>query len=203
MSQKKKHQHSTAKPDEPTVVTENQAAAADEVAAAVELEALKAALAEQQDKALRAQAEMENLRKRAEAELATSRKYAIERFATELLAVKDSLELAQSTEMAADDPATIDKMREGLALTLKQLESVFEKFALQVIDPQGEKFDPERHQAMSMLESDEVAPNHVINVIQKGYQLHDRLVRPALVVVAKVANSNNGQPAGEIPPKNA
>ncbi len=178
-------------------------------AAEVELEEMMEALTAAQDEAaenrdhyLRAKAEMENLRKRTDTERANVQKYAIERFVTELLAVKDSLELAQSVDLGDENQDAAEKMQEGLSLTLKQLESVFEKFSLETIDPQGEKFDPERHQAMSMLESMDIAPNHIINVIQKGYLLKDRVIRPALVVVAKAASTAAGQakPEGDESP---
>lgn len=152
-----------------------------------ELEKTRAEAAENLDRFLRAKAEVENLRKRAESELAAARKYAIERFAAEIVAVRDSLDLARLVELPADSNSAVQKMHEGLDLTLKLLDNIFQKFGLTLIDPQGQKFDPERHQAISMVDSLEVPPNHVINVVQKGFLLHDRLLRPAMVVVARVA----------------
>ena len=127
---------------------------------------------------LRAKAETENARKRAQTDIGNAHKFAIESLATELLPVKDSLEAALATETA-----TIEALRNGVELTLKQLNSVFDKSHLKEINPIGEKFDPHRHQAISMLPSDK-EPNTVINVLQKGYLLHERVVRPALVTVA-------------------
>src|SRR5256885_2692290 len=127
----------------------------------------------------RAKAEAENIRKRSAIELANAYKYAIEAVAADLLPVKDSLEAALAAESAA-----LETLRSGVELTLKQLNAVFAKAALKEINPTGEKFDPHRHQAISMLPS-EKEPNAVINVLQKGYSLHDRVIRPALVTVAK------------------
>lgn len=138
---------------------------------------------EHHDAWLRAKADADNMRKRAEAEVASARKFAIEGFSSELLAVKDSLEAALKVETA-----DIVSIQSGVELTLKQLASVFEKFNLSEIDPAGEKFDPHKHHAMSMVESD-AAPNTVISVLQKGYLLHDRVLRPALVMVAKAKES--------------
>src|SRR4051812_36094377 len=132
-----------------------------------------------QDAFLRARAETENVRKRSQTEVANAHKFAVENFAGELLAVKDSLEAA-----LASDNATTESMRAGVELTLRQLKSAFEKFNLKDIDPAGEKFDPHRHQAISMVDSD-AEPNTVVQVLQKGYLLHDRVLRPALVTVAK------------------
>jgi molecular chaperone GrpE len=137
-----------------------------------------------------ASAEAENIRKRAQNEIAQARKFAIEKFAAELLSVRDSLELASATEINSDDADAVEKMREGLELTLKQLDSVFEKFEISAIDPKGEKFNPDHHQAMAMVETGDVEPNHVVEVMQKGYLLKDRLLRPAMVIVAKAAASD-------------
>ncbi|GMR03886.1 MAG: hypothetical protein BMS9Abin22_397 [Gammaproteobacteria bacterium] len=151
----------------------------------VEIEVARAEAAENLDKFLRAKAETENVRRRAETEVANARKYGVERFAAELLAVKDSLELARAMELKEDDTAAVQKMHEGLDLTLKLMDDVFRKFGLTAVDPKGEKFDPERHQAISVVESDLVAPNHVVTVVQKGYLLHERVLRPAMVTVSK------------------
>jgi len=126
-----------------------------------------------------AKAEGENIRRRAMDDVDKARKYALEKFSGELLAVKDSLEAALSVENA-----TLESYRNGVELTLKQLASVFEKFNLAEINPVGEKFDPNRHQAISAIESD-AEPNTVVNVLQKGYLLNERVLRPALVMVAK------------------
>ena len=128
---------------------------------------------------MRAKAETENVRKRAQADVAAAHKYAVENFATELLAVKDSLEAALATDSAA-----VENLRSGVELTLKQLNAAFDKFKLAEENPVAQKFDPHRHQAISMVES-EAEVNTVVNVLQKGYKLNDRVIRPALVTVAK------------------
>lgn len=133
---------------------------------------------ENHDLWLRAKAESDNFRKRSQTEIANAHKFAVENFATELLAVKDSLEAALASE------SSFDSLRSGVELTLRQLNSVFEKFFVKEINPLGEKFDPHRHQALSTVESD-AEPNTVVQVLQKGYLLHDRVIRPALVIVAK------------------
>jgi molecular chaperone GrpE len=135
--------------------------------------------AEHHDAWLRAKAEAENIRKRAQEDIAKAHKYGIERLASELLAVKDSLEAALAAENA-----TFEALRSGVELTLRQLEAVFGRHAIREINPVGQKFDPHSHQAISMLPSDK-EPNTVINVLQKGYALNDRVIRPALVTVAK------------------
>ncbi len=141
----------------------------------------KAELAAQEhhDAWLRAKAEADNIRKRAQVEIANAHKFSVENFASELLAVKDSLEAA----LAADN-AAVESLKSGVELTLKQLKSVFDKFSLTEINPAGEKFDPHQHQAISTVESD-TEPNTVVQVLQKGYLLHERVIRPALVTVAK------------------
>jgi molecular chaperone GrpE len=134
---------------------------------------------------VRAQAEIENVRRRAEKDLQNAHKFALERFAKELLAVVDSLELG--LQAAGANEANADGLREGMELTLKQLSSVLERFDVKPIDPAGERFNPEFHQAMATETDNEVEPNTVVRVFQKGYLLHDRLLRPALVVVAQRA----------------
>lgn len=148
------------------------------------------------DKFLRASADTENVRRRAETEVANARKYSIERFAAEMLPVRDALELASQVDLSGETSEAISRMHEGIALTLKQFDSAFGKFHITTIDPAGEKFDPERHQAMTMVESADVAPNHVLQVVQKGYLIHDRLLRPAMVVVAKAAPAPQGLESG-------
>jgi molecular chaperone GrpE len=134
---------------------------------------------EHYDAWLRAKAEADNIRKRAQADVANAHKYAVENFATELLPVRDALEAALAVENAS-----IEALRQGVELTLKQVNSAFDKFAIRQINPVGEKFDPHRHQAMTTVESDKT-PNTVVHVFQKGYTLNDRILRPALVTVAK------------------
>jgi molecular chaperone GrpE len=128
---------------------------------------------------LRARAETENVRRRAAEDVAKAHRFGVEGFAAALLAVKDSLDAALTVENTS-----IESFKEGVELTAKQLESVFEKFAIKAIDPAGEKFDPHRHQAISQVETTG-EPNTVVTVLQKGYLLHDRVLRPALVVVSK------------------
>lgn len=140
---------------------------------------LEAQLAEQQAAVLYAKAEGENIRRRAMEDIDKARKFALEKFSGELLAVKDSLEAALNV-----DTATLESYKDGVELTLKQLVAVFDKFHVAEINPLGEKFDPNQHQAISMLPSD-AEPNTVINVLQKGYTLNGRVLRPALVMVAQ------------------
>ena len=145
-------------------------------------EALKEAEAkakEHHEAWLRAAAETENVRKRAQDDIARAHRYALEKFAAELLQVKDSLEAALNAETQS-----VESLQGGVELTLKQLATIFERHQIREIDPAGAPFDPHRHEAISMLPS-EKEPNTVINVLQKGYLLNDRVIRPALVTVAK------------------
>lgn len=135
--------------------------------------------AEHHDAWLRAKAETENVRRRALEDIAKAGKYAVEKFAGELLAVKDSLEAALSSENQS-----AENLKSGVELTLRQLVAAFEKSSLVEINPAGQKFDPHQHQAISQLEADG-EPNTVISVLQKGYALHGRVIRPALVVVSR------------------
>lgn len=128
---------------------------------------------------LRAKAETENVRKQAQNDVLKAHKYAIERFAQDLLTVRDALELSLATPNA-----TIETLKDGVELTLKNLSAAFDKARIVEINPAGEKYDPHRHQAMTMIESGE-PPGTVIQVFQKGYLLNDRVLRPALVAVAK------------------
>lgn len=144
-----------------------------------ELAELQAEADKHRDAWLRAVADADNIRKRAEERVASAHKFAVENFSAELLGVKDSLEAALAVENA-----TVESYRNGVELTLKQLANVFTKFNLTEINPVGEKFDPHRHQAINMVES-EADANTVVMVLQKGYALHDRVLRPALVTVAK------------------
>ena len=143
------------------------------------LQKAEAAAQEHRDAFLRAKAETENMRKRAQTDVAAAHKYAVENFATELLAVKDSLEAALSTENAS-----AENLKRGVELTLKQLKAAFEKYDLAEENPVSQKFDPHRHQAISMVEA-AAEPNTVVSVLQKGYTLNARVIRPALVTVAK------------------
>jgi len=140
---------------------------------------LEAALEEAKASVLYVKAEGENIRRRAMDDIDKARKFALEKFSNELLAVKDSLDAALLIE-ATD----VQSYKDGVELTAKQLASVFDKFNIAEINPVGEKFDPNKHQAISMLENSG-EPNTVINVLQKGYTLNERVLRPALVMVAK------------------
>ncbi|MDR0480960.1 MAG: nucleotide exchange factor GrpE [Gallionellaceae bacterium] len=126
-----------------------------------------------------AKAEAENIRRRAQDDISKAQKFAVERFSNELLAVMDSLDAALSTQTD-----NVEGYKSGMELTRKQLGSAFEKFNITEINPIGEKFDAHKHQAIGMVESEQ-APNTVVSVMQKGYTLHDRVLRPALVTVAK------------------
>ena len=141
--------------------------------------------AEHHDAWLRAKADTENLRRRAQEDVSKAHKFAAEKFASELLAVKDSLEaaIAASTNVA-DSAQTLDALKSGVELTLKQLVAAFEKSAVKELNPLGEKFDPHFHQAIGIVDADQEA-NTVVSVLQKGYALHERILRPALVTVAK------------------
>ena len=134
------------------------------------------------DQCLRLQADIENLRKRNERDLANAHKFALEKIAGELLPVKDSLEMGLA---AAGENHDVSKLIEGSELTLKMLGSVLEKFNIKEINPLNDKFNPDYHEAMSMQDRDDVEPNTVVAVMQKGYLLNDRLIRPALVMVSK------------------
>ena len=143
------------------------------------LQAAERKAQEHYDAWMYAKAEGENIRRRAADDVSKAQKFAVERFSNELLAVKDSLEAGLAVQ-----EASVESFKSCMELTLKQLSSVFEKFNLKEINPIGEKFDAHKHQAIGMLESDQPA-NTVITVMQKGYSLSDRVLRPALVMVAK------------------
>ncbi|MBE0613730.1 MAG: nucleotide exchange factor GrpE [Burkholderiales bacterium] len=138
---------------------------------------------EHQDLWLRAKAETENMRRRAQADIASAHKYGVENLAEALLPVRDGLEASLAIENI-----TLESLKSGVELTLKQLNAVFEKANLREINPVGEKFDPHKHQAMTMVEHPG-EPNQVVQVMQKGYLLHDRVVRPALVTVSKAKDA--------------
>ncbi len=146
---------------------------------------------------LRLQAEMENLRKRSERDVSNAHKFALEKFSAELLPIKDSLEMgiAAATE---GDGIDAEKILEGSELTLKMLGSAFSKFNVKEISPLNDKFNPEYHEAISMQERADVEPNTVVTVIQKGYTLNERLIRPAMVVVSRAASE---APGGQIDEK--
>ncbi len=175
------------------VVTENEE---------VTVESLQAKLAEAEAKAddnldqlMRVRAEMENIRRRSERELANAHKYALEKFAQELLPVIDSMEMGVAA--AQDENADVSKLREGTEMTLKMFEAAIEKFGIKGVHPHGEVFNPEHHQAMTMIDSPEHEPNMIIDVMQKGYLLNERLVRPAMVVVSSAKSGSSGSDSDE------
>ncbi|WP_429098430.1 nucleotide exchange factor GrpE [Aeromonas veronii] len=176
-----------AQPVEPTDVDSEVTA---EQARIAELEAqLETAIqkaAEERERALRTAAEMENLRRRTELDVEKAHKFALEKFANELLPVLDNLERA--IELADNENEALKPMIEGVELTLKSMQSGVAKFGLVALDPINQPFDPNAHQAMSMVPSADVAPNTVIAVMQKGYDLNGRVIRPAMVMIAKAVD---------------
>ena len=176
-----------AQPVEPTdvdsEVTAEQARIAELEA---QLEAAQQASLEERERAIRAVAEMENLRRRAAQDVEKAHKFALEKFAAELLPVLDNLERA--IELADKENDTLKPMIEGVELTLKSMQSGVAKFGLVALDPTNQPFDPNAHQAMSMVPSADVAPNTVIAVMQKGYELNGRVIRPAMVMVSKAVD---------------
>ncbi len=159
-----------------------------------DVEALEAKVAENWERYLRAAAEAENVRKRAARDVEKARKFALESFGRELLAVVDSLEMG----LAASESASAASLREGSEATLKLLLTTLERFGVEQVDPEGEPFDPEFHEAMSMQPSATAEPNSVVAVVQKGYALNGRLLRPARVVVA----AEPGEAAADETPEN-
>ena len=154
----------------------------------VGIEQLQEQLVEAQDAVLRAKAEAQNARRRAEKDVEHARKYALEKFCGELLPVVDNLERA--LEAAQIEHEAIQPISEGIDLTLKSFLDVLAKFNVERLDPVGEPFDPQLHQAMTMVENPEVEPNSVMAVMQKGFTLNGRLVRPAMVVVSKAVEGD-------------
>ena len=152
--------------------------------------ALADELKEARDQVLRAQAEVQNTRRRAEQDVERARKYALERFCAELLPVVDNLERA--LESASGDDEQVRPIAEGVELTLKSFLNALAKFNIEPVDPAGEPFDPQYHQAMSSVENPDVEPNTVVAVMQKGYTLNGRLVRPAMVMVSKASTDGSG-----------
>ncbi len=168
---------------EAEVTTGEAVGEAEEPTLESELEHLQADLAAARDAALRAQADAQNIQRRAEQDVERARKFALERFSSELLPVVDNLERA--LEAAGVDHEAVKAIAEGVELTLKSLTDALAKHGVEQVDPQGEPFDPNLHQAMSLVENGEVEPNTVIAVMQKGYTLNGRLIRPAMVMVSK------------------
>lgn len=147
-------------------------------------EAVSAALAEQRDMVLRAQAEIQNMRRRCEADVEKAHKFALEKFSAELLTVVDNLERALN---AVGDRSSeqVNALAEGVELTLKSFLEILNKFNVQQVNPAGQPFDPQAHQAITTVVNPNVEPNTVLDVMQKGYTLHGRVIRPAMVVVSK------------------
>jgi molecular chaperone GrpE len=172
----------TAAADEP--LQEAAAGAPDDTAAGTpDIEAVQAQADENWDKYLRAMAELENVRKRSMRDVENARKYALEQFSRELLNVRDSLEMG----LAAATGSDAETLRQGCEATLKQLAGTMAQFGIDELDPHGEPFDPQQHEAMTMQPSSEAEPGTVLTVYQKGYSLNGRLLRPARVVVAQAA----------------
>ena len=168
---------------------ESQTPAGDELTAALEkLEEAERAAAQARDDLLRVQAEMQNLRRRTEQDVEKAHKYSLEKFSIELLTVMDNLERALSAAAEHDDE-TVKAIHDGVDLTLKSFSDCFGRFNIMAVDPLGEPFDPAVHQAMTIQENPDVEPNTVIAVMQKGYTLHGRVIRPAMVVVSKEAGA--------------
>ncbi len=159
-----------------------------EADAAPDIEEVQAKADENWDRYLRAAAELDNVRKRAVRDVENARKFALENFGRDLLDVRDSLEMG----LAAADSADAGALREGSQATLKLLETVMDRFGVEQIDPAGEPFDPEQHEAMTMQPSADAEPNSVLTVIQKGYSLNGRLLRPARVIVAAPMPGDDG-----------
>ncbi len=175
-------QSAEAAPEEQPEVEEPLAEASVEDALRQENENLQQQVKENLEKALLAQAEMENLRKRTARDMENAHKFALDKFTKELLPVIDSLEMGLFATDTAEDT---DSLKQGMDLTLKKFLDVMQKFGVSVVQAEGEKFDPEKHEAISMQEVDDAEPGTVITVIQKGYELNGRLIRPAMVIVAK------------------
>ncbi|WP_423823781.1 nucleotide exchange factor GrpE [Salinisphaera sp. SPP-AMP-43] len=150
-----------------------------------QLEQAQAEAEQYREQAVRAQAEMENIRKRSQRDVDSARKFAIEKFASELLGVRDSLELG--LQAAEDNHGDFDKLKEGMDMTYRMLASSMEKVGIETINPEGETFNPEYHEAVATQPTDEMAPNTVASVMQKGYTLNGRVLRAAMVTVAKPA----------------
>ncbi|SHK22816.1 molecular chaperone GrpE [Marinobacter antarcticus] len=155
-----------------------------------ELDALKSQVQEFQEQMLRSQAEMQNVRRRAEIDVEKAHKFALEKFVKELLPVADSLEKAvESTEGQGNAGELVASIRQGVEMTLSLFVSSLKKFNVEPLNPVGEPFDPQQHEAMSMVPAPDAEPNSVVAVVQKGYLLNGRVVRPAMVVVAKAQDA--------------
>jgi len=161
----------------------NQAGEAGASDLAARVKTLEEQLVTAQDQSLRVAADLQNVRRRADQDVEKAHKFALEKFAGDLLPILDSLE--RGVELSNADDENVRPMREGMQLTLKMFEDTLKRYNLDAIDPHGQPFNAEHHQAMAMQESADVEPNSVLKVFQKGYQLNGRLLRPAMVVVSK------------------
>ncbi|MEX0624329.1 nucleotide exchange factor GrpE [Saccharospirillum sp.] len=168
---------------------EQAAEAATEQDLVAELEAAREEAQQNKDRYLRAEAEMVNVRRRVEKDVENAHKFGQEKLVREILDVADNLE--RTLAAIETETAEVKPLKEGVEMTLKSLLDSFEKFSITVINPEGEPFDPQQHQAMSMVENPDLEPNTVMAVMQKGYALHGRLVRPAMVMVSKGGPVNN------------
>jgi len=202
MSKKNRENKDTVEQEQPQAGAEQAAEAEPKALEAPDIEALEKELNEAEAKAtehwehvLRLQAELENTRRRAERDVQGAHKYALEKFVNELLPVKDSLEMGEAAAQVED--ADLEKVREGIELTLKMMSDVMSKFGVAEVNPVGQPFNPDLHQAMSMQDVPDARPNTVVAVYQKGYQLNDRLVRPAMVVVASANSGAHVPPEGD------
>lgn len=191
MSNEEQTASESATPQAATEIDQETAASDNPPAgdAQARIEALEEELAKTKDEALRTLAEAHNMRRRSEAEVEKARKFALEKFAGELLAVADNLERA--LEMADRSNESLKALIEGVELTQKSLVDTLARFNVVQIDPVGEPFDPQFHQAMSMVENPNVEPNTVLVVMQKGYTLNERLLRPAMVMVSRAAGGGS------------
>ena len=172
-------------PSNELIDSEESSEKSEEESAVDSLSKLEVQLEEMRDQVLRHQAEVQNVKRRAEQDVEKARKYALERFCNELLPIVDSLEMAILS--ASPDQEDSESILKGVKLTLKMFVDTLAKFNLEQIDPEGEPFDPKSHQAVSMVENNEVEPNTVLSVMQRGYVLSGRLIRPAMVVVSKAS----------------
>lgn len=183
-AQNEQAEGTAASPQDETSDQAEQAPITQEELEAAVSEAVSAALAEQRDSVLRAQAEVQNMRRRCEMDVEKAHKYALEKFASSLLSVADNLERALQAVPDKDDEV-IKPLVEGVELTLKGLVETFAKFDVVQVNPEGEPFDPQVHEAMSMVPNPDMEPNSVMSVVQKGYTLNGRVLRPAMVIVSK------------------
>ncbi len=183
MTEQEHNEHVETEADQPQQPAQEEAVDVEISGQNAQIEELTAALAGAKEQTLRAQAELQNVRRRAEADVEKAHKFGQEKLVGDLLPVVDNLERAMASINAEDDANKA--VIEGIELTLKSFIDILVKHKVEPVNPVGEPFNPELHQAMSMIENPDVEPNTVIDVFQKGYTLHGRLVRPAMVVVAK------------------